>query len=269
MAVLEVPGATLHYDVQGTGPVLLLAGAPMDASGFAPIVPLLAADHTVITYDPRGVARSSVTDPDAQLTAETLAEDLHLLLAEVTTEPADILASSGGAIAALELAVRHPEQVRTLVAHESPLTELLPEAADCRREMAALYESYRTEGTAIAMGRFLAYAGFAPPEAAGHPVPLSAEHLRDAGYFMNTMIRTIALTKPDLAAIRATPTRVVVAAGETSTGQLANRTAVALAERLDTDLAMFPGDHGGFAGEPEAFATRLREILAEARTPTS
>lgn len=264
MAVLDVPGATLHYDVQGSGPVLLLAGVPMDASGFAPIVPLLAADHTVVTYDPRGIARSTVTDPDAQIAVETLAEDLHLLLAAVTSEPADILASSGGAVAALELAVRHPAQVRTLVAHEPPLTELLPEAADCRREFQALHESYQTEGTAIAMSRFLAYIGIMPPEAAGHPLPFPADQLRDAGFFLNNMIRNISSATPDLAALRTTPTRIVVAAGETSKGQLANRTAVALAEQLNTELTLFPGDHGGFAGEPEPFATRLRDALAVA-----
>jgi clorobiocin/coumermycin A biosynthesis protein CloN7/CouN7 len=262
VAVLDVPGATLHYDLQGTGPVLLLAGVPMDASGFAPIVPLLAVDHTVVTYDPRGIARSTVADPDAPITAATLAEDLHLLLAAVTTEPAEVLASSGGATVALELAIRHPEQVRTLVAHEPPLTELLPEAADCRREYQALYESHRTEGTAIAMGRFLVFIGIAPPEAAGHPLPLPPEHVRDGGFFLRAMLRSIAPATPDLAALRTTPTRIVVAAGETSKGQLANRTAVALAERLGVEPALFPGDHGGFAGEPEAFATRLREILS-------
>lgn len=262
MAVLNVPGATLHYDVQGSGPVLLLAGVPMDASGFAPIVPLLAADHTVVTYDPRGIARSSVTNPDAQITPETLAEDLHLLLTAVTTEPADVLASSGGATVMLELVTQHPKQVRTLVAHEPPLTELLPEAADCRREYQALYESNQTEGTAIAMSRFLVLIGIAPPEAAGHPLPLPPEHIRDANFFLNTILRNIATATPNLAALGTSPTRIVVAAGETSKGQLANRTAVALAEQLNTELTLFPGDHGGFASEPDPFATRLREILA-------
>lgn len=259
MPVLDVPGATLHYDITGTGPVLLLAGAPMDASGFAPIVPLLAADHTVVTYDPRGIARSEVTDPDTQVTPEILADDLHRLLAEVTDDPADILATSGGAVAGLELAVRHPNQVRTLVAHEPPLTSLLPDADDHRREVEALHASYRTEGVAIAMGRFLAYIGVAPPEAAGHPLPLPEAALHDAGHFLNTMIKNIA---PALPAIHDITARVVVAAGETSKGQLANRTAVALAEELGTELALLPGDHGGYASDPAAFADRLRKVLA-------
>lgn len=262
MAVLDVPGATLHYDVQGAGPVLLLVGVPMGASGFAPIVPLLAADHTVVTWDPRGIARSSVVDPTAEVTPDILADDLHRLLAAVTNEPADILATSGGAVAALWLAMRHPSQVRTLVAHEAPLIALLPDAAEQRRAIDTLHESYRTEGTAVAMSRFLVQIGVIPPEMAGQPLPMSEEDLRDDGYFLDKVIRNVAPAQPDLVALRATGVRLVVAAGETSTGQLANRTAVALAEQLDTELVLFPGDHGGYAQEPESFAAHLRKALA-------
>jgi clorobiocin/coumermycin A biosynthesis protein CloN7/CouN7 len=257
MPVLDLPGATLRYDIHGAGPFLLLAGVPMDASGFAPIVPPLAADHTVVTYDPRGIARS--TAADAAVSVATLADDLHRLLAAVTDEPADILASSGGAVAVLELAARHPSQVRTLVAHEPPLMRLLPDATECLRAVEGLHESNDTEGTAIAMGRFLAFIGIAPPEAAGHPMPMPSESLADADFFLRNMIRSIAGATPDLTALR---TRVVVAAGETSKGQLANRTAVALADRLGTGLTVFPGDHGGFAGEPTTFADLLRKVLA-------
>lgn len=262
MAVLDVPGATLHYDVTGSGPILLLAGAPMDATGFAPIVPLLAADHTVVTYDPRGIARSTVTDPDAQVTVENLADDLHRILAAVTDQPADVLASSGGAVAALELLVRHPAQIHTLIAHEPPVSTLLPTAAAEKDAVESFHESNRTEGTAIAMSRFLSHIGIAPPEAAGHPLPMPPEALADAGFFLDKMIRNIALTTPNLDAIRTTPARVIIGAGETSKGQLANRTATALAEQLPTELTLFPGDHGGYAGEADAFATRLREVLA-------
>jgi pimeloyl-ACP methyl ester carboxylesterase len=262
VAVLDVPGATLHYDTKGSGPVLLLAGAPMDAKGFAPIVPLLATDHTVVTYDPRGVARSSVDDPDASVTPDTLADDLHRLLAAVTSEPADVLASSGGATSALLLAVKHPTQIRTLVAHEPPLAALLPEAAEARREFAAIHESYRTEGTAIAMGRFLAYIGIIPKEAAGHPIPMPESDLADAGFFLKNMIVAIAAEDPDLAAIRTAPTRIVVAAGDASKGQLAHRTAAALADQLGQELTLFPGGHGGFGDEADDFAPLLRETLA-------
>lgn len=267
MAVLDVPGATLHYDVTGSGPILLLAGVPMDAAGFAPVVPLLAADHTVVTYDPRGIARSTVADPSAQVTRATLADDLRRLLAAVTDGPADILASSGGAVVALELAVRHPSRIRTLVAHEPPVTELLADAAAHRAATESWCESNRTEGTAIAMGRFLAHIGIAPPEAAGHPMPMPAESLRDADFFLRNLINAVTFDVADLDELRAAPVRLVVGAGETSKGQVANQTARALADQLPAELVVFPGDHGGFGGEPDAFATRLREVLTATPAP--
>jgi hypothetical protein len=75
--------------------------------------------------------------------------------------------------------------------------------------------------------------------------------------------------EPDFGALRAAPTRIVLGAGVESEGQLAHRGAVAAAERLGQQAVPFPGDHGGFlggeygqAGDPDAFAAKLREVLA-------
>jgi hypothetical protein len=64
----------------------------------------------------------------------------------------------------------------------------------------------------------------------------------------------------------------MLAAGAESEGELANRGAHAVAERLGTTPVTFPGGHAGFLGgeygqmgEPEAFAARLREVLAGGR----
>ncbi|HSL26340.1 MAG TPA: alpha/beta hydrolase, partial [Acidimicrobiia bacterium] len=74
--------------------------------------------------------------------------------------------------------------------------------------------------------------------------------------------------EPDVAALRAASTRIVIAAGEGSEGVMAHRGAHAVAERLDAELVIFPGDHGGFfggeygyTGEPDAFAAKLRTVL--------
>jgi pimeloyl-ACP methyl ester carboxylesterase len=56
---LKVPGAALHYEIRGSGPVLLLIpGGPADGGVFAPIRELLADRYTVVTYDPRGLSRT-------------------------------------------------------------------------------------------------------------------------------------------------------------------------------------------------------------------
>jgi pimeloyl-ACP methyl ester carboxylesterase len=115
---LEAPGASLYYEVRGSGPVLLMIpGGPMDAAGFAPLADALADRYTVVTCDCRGNSRSTAEGPKDDLTVGVFADDAHRLLTAVTSEPAFVLGSSGGASYGLDLVARYPEQVRTLVAH--------------------------------------------------------------------------------------------------------------------------------------------------------
>ena len=114
---LEVPGATLHYEVRGAGPVLLLIpGGPADAGAFAPITGELSDRYRVVTYDPRGLSRSPFDGESEDTTVGTFADDAHRLLAALGTEPAYVLGSSGGALVGLELVSRHQDQVRAMVA---------------------------------------------------------------------------------------------------------------------------------------------------------
>src|SRR5512142_1448794 len=112
---LEVPGAVLTYDIRRGGstaePALLLIGSPMGAAGFGTLASHFP-DRTIVTYDPRGSERSRRTDGAAENTPEEHADDLHRLIETVGTGPVDLFASSGGAVNALELVSRHPEQVR-------------------------------------------------------------------------------------------------------------------------------------------------------------
>src|SRR6202000_2333326 len=128
---LDVPGAVLTYDIRSnetsTEPVLLIVGSPMGARGFAPLAGHFE-DRTVVTYDPRGAERSSQRDDrTAEITPDQHADDLHRLIETLDAGPVDIFASSGGAVNALALVAQHPEQVRTLVAHEPPASQELPD----------------------------------------------------------------------------------------------------------------------------------------------
>ena len=267
---LDVPGAHLCYRVTGSGPVLLLIpGGPADAAGFDRVARLLAEDHTVVTYDPRGISRSTRDNADDDVLVETQADDAHRLLAAVGSGPADVLGNSGGAITGLELVARHPEQVRTLIAHEPPVSELLPDAAEQRAKMDEVYETYREAGAGAAMAKFLSMTGLegaAPPDS-GPPNPAKlAAMARMKGnleLFFAHMMRQIVAYRPDATALRAASTRIVTGVGTTTVGQIAHRSALALAEALDTPVTEFPGGHGGFGEQPEAFATTLRAVLAE------
>src|SRR2546425_4024359 len=127
---LDVPGAVLMYDVRSndstTEPPLLLIGSPMAASGFVTLAGHFP-DRTIVTYDPRGSERSHRTDGTAENTPEEHADDVHRLISTLRTGAVDIFATSGGAVNALALVARHPENVRILIAHEPPLWQILPD----------------------------------------------------------------------------------------------------------------------------------------------
>ncbi|RSN60865.1 alpha/beta hydrolase [Amycolatopsis sp. WAC 04182] len=255
MAVLDVPGARLHHTVTGSGPALLcIPGGAADSGMFAPIAGLLAEHCTVITYDPRGISRSTLDEPDEEQRVEVHADDALRLLDSVSEEPAAIFASSGGCSQAFELVARHPGRVRTLVAHEPPLTSLLDEQPDIDPD--ELLRIHREHGIEAAMAKFMAEARFEAGEGA-----LPPEMRKNMEFFVVHLMKIIGDFTPDYTALKASGTRIVVGVGKESAGHPAHEAAVLAAGRLGLDPAYFPGDHGGFATEAATFAPLLREIL--------
>lgn len=279
---LEVPDATLTYDVRGPlppadgTPPLLLIGQPMDASGFATLASYFP-DRTVVTYDPRGLGRSTRSDgpenrPDQQ------AADLHLLVAALGAGPVDLFGSSGGAVTSLALVTAHPEDVRTLVAHEPPVIGVLP---DAERAFAAEHRvkgAYDAHGWGAGMASFIALSSWQgeftdefaaqSPDPAAFGLPTDDNGARDDPLLSGASAPVTAY-QPDFAALTAASTRIVVAAGIESQGLLTWRASAAIAAALGQELTVFPSNHGGFLGpefgrpgQPEAFAARLREVLA-------
>lgn len=256
---VTVPGARLHYEVRGQGPLLLILGAPMAAAEFAPLAHALAGDHTVVTADPRGVAGSPLDDPDQDSTPELRADDVAAILDDLGAVSADVFGSSGGAVTGLALVSRHPGRVGTLVAHEPPLLELLPDAAEQRAATDDIIATFARDGMFAAWGKFMANAGFdVPTDAPEMPAP-SDQELRDAAHFFNHELRGTTRYLPDVEALK--NGRVVLGLGEESGHLLTQRTTTALADLLGVRPAMFPGDHGGFMSAPGAFAEALRAVL--------
>ena len=279
---LEVPGATLTYDVRpdpsSSEPPLFLIGSPMGAEGFGSLIKHFP-DRTIITYDVRGSDRSTKPDMTSQSTPDEHADDVHRIIQEVGG-PVDLFASSGGAVNALALVATHPEDVRTLVAHEPPLATVLPDRENALAAARAIHETYDHKGSGAGMAHFIAvvsHQGEFPDDYATQPAPdpamfgMSAE---DDGDRTDPLLgQTIIGTthyEPEFDALRAASTRIVMAAGVESEGSMASRGAFAVAERLGTEPVIFPSGHGGFMGgeygqppgEPEAFAAKLREVLA-------
>jgi pimeloyl-ACP methyl ester carboxylesterase len=267
---LDVAGARIYYEVRGSGPLLALIGAPLGSSGFVALADLLASQYTVVTYDPRGSEHSTVTDRTEITTPELLADDVHRVLSSVSEESVAIMGSSGGAVTGLALVTAHPEQVSVLVAHEPPLLTLLSNAAEELAEVEEIYQTYLRAGSDAAMRRFLLSIGVLGEEgsrqlaAMPEPEPSPAPEIpqTDNDFFYANQLRATTGYRPDLDALSRASTKIVVAVGKDSAGQLANRGGHALAAHLGLPATEFPGDHGGFVGEAPAFAEKLGEVLA-------
>ncbi|WP_370617166.1 alpha/beta fold hydrolase [Mumia sp. Pv 4-285] len=280
---LETPAATLAYDVRGPlppaddRPVLMMVGAPMDASGFNSLASYFS-DRTVVTYDPRGVGRSTRKDASSAHTPEQNADDMHAIITELGIAPVELLGSSGGAVSALPLIVAHPEDVSVLVAHEPPLEALLPDVEQALAAERRVQEIYQDKGWGHGMAAFIALTswkgeypddflsdGGPDPEAFG--LPTEDDGSRDDPLLAGDS-NDVTAYEPALDALASCPTRIVVAVGEESDGLITGRSSEALAEALGQEAVVFPGGHGGFLGgefgqhgDPEAFAKRLREVL--------
>lgn len=259
--MLRVSDAELYFEVRGSGPLVVLTGAPMDATAFAPLADVLAADHTVLTTDPRGINRSTVADRDLDSTPEHRAGDLAALIRHVDAGPATVFGSSGGAVSALALAQAHPELLDTVIAHEPPLYNVVDDDAELRALCEDYIATYFAGDVLGSWRKFMAMADIDMPEPVLQAIfggERSPQQIADDDFQNGRMLRATTRWQPDLAALRSASTRIVIGIGEDSTGQLCDRTSRALAARLGLEPSVFPGDHIGFTEDPARFAETLR-----------
>ncbi|WP_063058884.1 alpha/beta fold hydrolase [Nocardia sienata] len=280
---LETAGADIVYDVHGPLPTaggrppLFMIGQPMEAAGFRALASYFP-DRTVVTYDPRGIGRSVRKDGRVDHEPQVQAEDVHAVVEALGAGPVEMFASSGGAVTALALVAVHPGDVITLVAHEPPLIPVLPDAAAAERARVAVRDAYEAKGFGAGMAAFLAMTSwqgeftdeyFAQPAAdpALFGMPAEDDGSREDP-LLSDRSRAVTSYRPDPTAAAAAPTRIVIAVGAETGNTLTGRTAVATAELFGQRATVFPSHHGGFldeefgyAGQPEEFARRLREVL--------
>lgn len=264
-AQLDVAGARLYYEVRGTGPVIALVGAPMDARPFAPLADLLAVDHTVLTLDPRGINRSPLSDPAGGSEPVERADDLARLLTHLDRGPATVFGSSGGAVSSLALAQHHPDLVTTVIAHEPPLLDLLDDRESLGRATEAMVAAYRAGDVLGAWRRFFDQSGLALPDEVMQAMfggDRDPQDVADERFWFERELPASVHWRPDLSRLSDSGVRIVVGIGEESAGQLCDRTSSALAVELDLEPAWFPGDHTGFTDHVAEFADRLRTHLA-------
>jgi pimeloyl-ACP methyl ester carboxylesterase len=283
--VLETAEVEIAYDVHGPlptaggRPLLFMIGQPMDASGFATLASHFP-DRTVVTYDPRGLGRSNRKDGRVDNAPRVQADDVHAVIEALGGGPVEMFASSGGAVTALALVAAYPDDVSTLVAHEPPLIPVLPDAEAAERARAGFRDVYEAKGWGAGMAAFVAmtswrgeftdeYFAQPAPDPAQFGMPSEDDGSRDDP-LLSDRSWAVSSYRPDVDALAAAPTRIVIAVGEESEGTFTGRTAVATAELLSQQAIVFPSHHGGFlggefgyAGQPEPFARKLRDVLED------
>ncbi len=245
-----------------------MIGSPMDSAGFAGLASALAGNYTVVTYDPRGIGNSSREGARQDVTLEQQADDVHRLLSVLGGEPAYVFGSSGGAAVGLALVTAHPRQVRTLVAHEPPVVELLPHRAQLRAEIQDIYDSWRADGADKAMAKFMAHAGLSGGPGTGpdaprwEPSPEQIARTRaTAEVFLAHLIRPTTRyrgrTSPRCGRHRRASSRRRGHLQRTA-GQPQRRGTGRPARHA---VVEFPGEHGGFMAVPEQFGRVLHQVL--------
>lgn len=274
---IEVPGAQLYYEARGSGPpVLLIPGGPQDAGVFTDLAGHLARAYTVVSYDPRGNSRSPLTGAWGDQDVDVHADDAARLIGALGGGPAHVVGTSGGGQIGLSLAARHPESVRSLLAHEPACALMLDDPSEALASDHEVYDTYLRDGVDAAMARFFSDNALEDPEPGqtaetepdeeqdGPSAEDVATFERVAGnfeYFLAHGLLPLSTYRPDVDRLRNGPVPVVVGLGEDSRGQVIDDMGRALAAALGETPVTFPGDHVGYGSHAVAFGRVLERVL--------
>src|SRR3954469_12793845 len=226
--MLETAEADIAYDVHGPLPTadgrppLLMIAQPMDASGFGSLASHFP-DRTVVTYDPRGLGRSTRRDGRVDHSPTVQANDVYAVIEALGAGPVEMFASSGGAVTALALVAAYPDDVVTLVAHEPPLIPVLPDDAAAERARAGVRDAYEAKGPSAGMAAFIAmtswrgeftdeYFAQPSPDPVAFGMATEDDGSRDDP-LLSDRSWAVSSYQPDVDALAAEPTRVVIAVG--------------------------------------------------------
>jgi len=260
---LEVPGARLYYETKGSGPILLLIpGANGDNTIFKPVRQYLSEHYTVVTYDRRGFSKSELigTQDSDEHRLQTDANDVRRLITHLTDQPALIFGSSSGAIVALQVFILFPNIVHTLIAHEPPALNLLPDAGQWKDHFLEVFDIYRKSGIKDAMKKFT--NGIVSGEEAKMMEDASNTNrgeyaLKNQIYWFEHELRPYPIVNLDIEVLRLHANRLILACGLETKGQFPYLPNVALAKLLQKEVFHLPGGHIGYVFHAAEFARLL------------
>jgi pimeloyl-ACP methyl ester carboxylesterase len=261
--LLDVNGAMIYHEVQGSGPsVLFIAGATGYGGHFQRVAELLSDGFTVVTYDRRANSRSPRPDGWERTSIEEQSEDAASLIEALGISPVAIFGNSAGAIIGLDLVIRHPELVRGAILHEPPITAGMSNPEEIRAGIQQVVEAGMQRGGP--RGGVEAFFGFvASDEIFQNLDPQLRERMLGNGEtFFGTELEVIQSYRPDEATLAAVEVPVRVMGGPDS-APFFDEAARWLADRLNVQLEKLPGGHTPYFDRPEEMTETIRPLLRE------
>lgn len=271
-------GDDLYYEVRGDGkPLLMIPPAGGDGWQYSYVADILADQYTVITFDRRANARSTMHEPqNFEITQQS--RDAVAVLRAVGAESAVVFGNSSGAVIALDMAKTQPDAVQAVVAHEAPVACVHPHARRWQRFFASVYLTGLRFGSPLAAVRFMLGVQLPVVQMIKATAGVNRHRKESAEPYLSDKEATDVLIKlellpvtnylPDFDAIKRNDVKMFVAVSEYGLRRRAWYAQVAhvLAKRLDCELITFPGHHGSFMDMPDEFAATLRDVLRRTGT---
>lgn len=263
--LIDVGSAQLYYEVRGHGPTLLLiSGGGGDADLWANVVPQLAEEFMVVTYDRRGYSRSPRPADWSITSLSEQSDDAAALLRGLELTPAVAVGHSSGASIVCDLVARHVDSLRHAVMYEPPLVAAIPEGEMVLGGMRALIDQAMTEGgPRRAMEMFIrGNAGDAAYEhwQASVDPALRERIMANAGVFFDTELPPIVRFTPDCAAMRAAGVPLTVVVGADNRDTWLDTAASWLVAGTGAQRVYIPGGHAGFDSHPDSFIALVRNL---------
>ena len=261
---VKANGAELYYETRGEGPPLLLvAGGLADAGQFTALGDALAGQHRVITYDRRGNSRSLAPAGWTTTTVEEQADDAAALLEALEIPAASVYGHSIGAPVALDLAVRRPEIVHTVILHDPAMMSVLADPGAVMAVVGPLVEEAMQAGGPAAAAD--AFYRFAVGGALDALEPATYERMKaDGAVLFGVEFQSLSGWRIDEEALGRTRIPVLVLAGVESP-PFFREAADWLAARLGGAVEQVPGGHGAPFDHPADIAARVARFVEQAK----
>ena len=256
---MRIGGVELHVEPPlGAGdPLVIVHGGWTDHTAFDAVVGPLARSFRVIRYDRRGHSRSQYGPGPAPRRRDE--DDLAELIESIGSGPAHLVGTSYGATISLALAIRRPELVRTVIAHEPPLLGVFPDPA-VEALLASIQAQLADGDIAGGTRRFFEEAVLGPGAWERLPEPLRRAAMGNAQTFID-LREDPGWATLDVPALSQVPVPILITTGETSPTWL-RRPPVAVAELAGIPTRTISGGgHSPHLTHPDAFLAVIEAFV--------